>query len=326
MLKKVLRANLVRMIRTEKLFDRDDHLLVAVSGGFDSLHLLQWLVEGRFPADIKPTVSAAYVNHQFRTDADEEENLVAQTFARFSEQLKTTTMTRLDWPNGVPETAVEEVARDRRYEALIAIAREVGANKIVTAHHQGDQVETILYKLTRGSRLTQLRGMSLSSQLRGDIDLIRPLLRLKKTDFPDLVDHPVKNWINDYTNDNQYFARNRLRHDIIPALREVNAEFDEHIIGTADQLSALFKLANGTLNLHVKAMAENRTDWHLDDDVLLLVMQTWLGTKHLYNISDKQLRQVIQLMRNSNVARGQVNLSDGWVLERFESTLKLVRP
>lgn len=63
---KVLRANLTRQIREQGLFDQHDHVLVAVSGGQDSLHLLRWLTEGTLPADVQPTVSAGYVNHQLR--------------------------------------------------------------------------------------------------------------------------------------------------------------------------------------------------------------------------------------------------------------------
>lgn len=320
---KVVRANLTRMIREERLFDKRDHVLVAVSGGRDSLHVLRWLTDNSLPADIQPIVSAAYINHQLRTDADAEQALVERVFAQ-TPNLASTTIRQLTWDT-VPTAGVEELAREKRYEALVAIAREVGANVIVTAHHKGDQVETILYKLARGSRLTQLLGMAKKQQLQGDIDLIRPVLQLDKAMLGQLVNEPLVEWVEDYTNADETFARNRMRHTVVPALEEINEQTKDHVIAFADQLAALQKLASGSINVHVKALEDGRLDWRVDESVLLLVLQTWLTKKHVFAVKDSQLTQAIQLMRNPNVNRGFIDLGNGLQLERFENYLLLSR-
>jgi tRNA(Ile)-lysidine synthetase-like protein len=324
MLKKVARANLARQIREQALFSADDHVLVAVSGGYDSLHLLHWLTDNALPADLQPTVSAGYVNHQMRSDAPLEEALVLGEFDRLGDKLATANHRQLTWATS-PTTAIEEQAREKRYAMLIDMAQEVGANKIVTAHHAGDQAETILYKLVRGSRLPQLMGMAASRQLPHNIELVRPFLSTEKRALPDLVSTPITEWIEDSTNLDTRLARNQLRRVALPALREVNAQVDQHLRDSAEQLGALLKLAQGSLNVHVKAMAEQRTDWQQSDDVLLLVMQTWLAQRHLPNVKDTQLRQAIQLMRNPNTNRGVIALEDGWQLVRYDKQLLLER-
>lgn len=318
---KVLRANLTRQIREQGLFDQHDHVLVAVSGGQDSLHLLRWLTEGTLPADVQPTVSAGYVNHQLRDDAAAEEALVRRTFAA-TPHLAHGLIETLTW-EAVPTVAVEERAREKRYEALIKMAREVGANIIVTAHHQGDQVETILYKLTRGSRLTQLVGMAPRQQLRGDIDLARPLLDLTKADLADLVIQPLTEWVEDYTNADETFARNRMRQTVLPALTSINEQAAEHVVTFATQLAALQKLANGAINVHVKALEAGRLDWTVDESVLTIIIQTWLTKKHVLNVKDSQIAQAIQLMRNPSVSTGLIDLGGQLQLERFDNYLLL---
>jgi len=320
---KVLRANLIRTIRSEKLFTKDDHVLVAVSGGQDSLHLLKWLTEGTLPVDIQPTVSAGYVNHQLRTDAIVEEALVARVFAR-TPHLENKLMTRLEWLQQ-PSSGLEEVAREKRYAQLMAMAEQVGANLIVTAHHQDDQVETILYKLARGSRLSQLKGMADKQPFLGGVPIVRPFLNLPKGALAKLVQEPLDEWIEDYTNKDETYARNHMRQTVVPALTAINQQANEHIVAFAHQLAGLEKLATGALKIHVQALEMGRLDWQADDDVLLLVLQSWLAKKMMFNVKNRQLEQAVQLMRNPNVNKGSIALGGQLYLERIDKQLQLVK-
>jgi len=320
---KVLRANLIRTIRSEKLFTKDDHVLVAVSGGQDSLYLLKWLTEGTLPADIQPTVSAGYVNHQLRTDATAEEALVARVFSQ-TPRLQNKLMTRLEWLQQ-PSSGLEEAAREKRYAQLMAMAEKVGANLIVTAHHQDDQVETILYKLARGSRLSQLTGMADKQPFLGGVPIVRPFLNLPKGALDKLVNEPLNEWVEDYTNMDETYARNRMRQTVVPALTAINQQASEHIVAFANQLAGLEKLATGALKIHVQALEMGRLDWQADDGVLLLVLQSWLAKKMLFNVKDRQLEQAVQLMRNPNVNTGSIALGGHLYLERIDKQLQLVK-
>ena len=173
--------------------------------------------------------------------------------------------------------------------------------------------------------MTQLLGMAKKQQLQGYIDLIRPVLQLDKAMLGQLVNEPLVEWVEDYTNADETFARNRMRHTVVPALEEINEQTKDHVIAFADQLAALQKLASGSINVHVKALEDGRLDWRVDEAVLLLVLQTWLTKKHVFAVKDSQLTQAIQLMRNPNVNRGFIDLGNGLQLERFENYLLLSR-
>ena len=320
---KVIRANLIRTIQENRLFTAKDHVLVAVSGGYDSMHLLEWLTDQSLPKDLQPKVSAAYINHQLRHDAAVEEQYVAAAFERLDTRLMTTSIRRLTWEK-VPKVGVEEQARNKRYAALIEIAEQVGATIIVTAHHRADQVETILYKLIRGSRLQQLMGMSMKKKLTSKISLVRPLLTLSKKELPALVKEPLIDWIEDYTNQDVTFARNQMRHDVLPALREINQQADQHILDLADQLAGLRQLVQPVLDEQTLALQAGHLNWQQADSALILILQEWLTHQGVLDIKDRQLRQVIKLMRNPNVAHGIVQLSNGYQLKRNKTELILL--
>lgn len=320
---RVLRANLIRHLREQHLFDATDHVLVAVSGGQDSLRLLRWLTAGDLPTDLQPQVSAIYINHQLRSDAQQEEELVRKVFAH-TPHLQSATIRKLDWSE-VPTVSVEEKAREKRYGVMFSVAEQVGANSIVTAHHRNDQVETILYKLARGSRLEQLTGMPEKQTLTNGLKLVRPFLSLSKLELKDLIKEPVQEWIDDYTNDDQQYARNRLRNAVIPDLQHINKQAVAHIINFADQLTALQALANPQIKQYVAALEAGVLDWELPTEQLLLVLQQWLQKQEVFDVKDRQLRQTIQLMRNQNVATGSIQLNDYKQLIRDHQWLRLVK-
>ena len=320
---RVLRANLIRHIREQQLFDATDHVLVAVSGGQDSLRLLRWLTEGDLPQDLQPKVSAIYINHQLRSDVSHEEALVRQAFAQ-TPHLQSATVRTLDWA-AAPIVSVEEQAREKRYGIMFSVAKQVDANMIVTAHHRDDQVETILYKLARGSRLEQLTGMPAKQRLANGLQLVRPFLGLSKMALKDIVKEPVQEWIDDYTNDDQRYARNRLRHAVIPDLQHINKQAMTHIIDFADQLTALQALAAPQIDQYVVALETGQLDWELPQEQLLLVLQKWLKQQQVLDIKNRQLQQAIQLMKNKNVAAGTIHLNDHQRLIRDHQWLSLVK-
>lgn len=306
---RVLNANLIQALRQKKLFGKEDHVLVAVSGGEDSLNLLRWLTDGRLPDDLQPTISAAYVNHQLRSDAAEEEAFVERVFQE-TPQLASGHMRRLTW-DSQPTHSIEELAREGRYTLLAEIAREIGATVIVTAHHQDDQAETVLYKLIRGSRLSQLSGMSENTAFTENIRLVRPFLGLTKENMRTLNNHNVQEWVVDSSNEDVTFARNRLRHEILPGMKEVNTQVNEHLVRLGDQLAGQRALLAPFLANYVAEIEEGTFNWQLPVESCILVLQHWLTEIAVFDISDKQLGQVVQLMRNQNTNRGEVMLRNG---------------
>lgn len=315
MKKQQIRRQLIQTVKEQQLFRADEHVVVALSGGFDSLHLAQWLTEGHLPQALQPVVSVVYINHQLRDDAAVEEAFVADWLQQHRTQFKQVAMLKMDW-SAQPEHGVEEQARQQRYVLLKQQALQWGTSIIVTAHHQDDQAETILFKLARGSQLQQLGGMA-ARQVMPDFEIRRPFLTLKKTELPLLVDIPIENYIVDSTNQDTNYARNLIRQTIMPAIGQLNQNFAENMVRSAQQLTALEALAKPEILAAVLRIQAGTYDFmQADQTQTSLVLQAWLQQQGCYQVKHRQLTQIWQLMRNQSINRGMVQLAKPWVVYR----------
>ncbi len=310
---------LIKYIRENQLFSASDHVVVAFSGGYDSLHLATWLTDGSLPVDLQPRVSLVYINHGLRSDADIEEAFVEDWLAAHGQRFENIMMAQMDWDE-VPRSGVEALARERRYEILQSYADLWKASKVITAHHRDDQAETILFKLIRGSRLAQLAGMTPTITWNG-MTIVRPLLQLAKHELPNIVAQPITHWIEDSTNADLHYARNRIRRVILPEMRQINSAVSDHIIDSADQLTGMIALAQQGISRGMVEIDAGQFDWQQPENQVLLILQSWLEKQHVYVVKDRQLQQVIQLMQNRSVAQGTVNLEAGLQLVREKSHL-----
>ena len=176
-------------------------LLLAVSGGPDSTALLLMAAEWAGG----PALHAATVDHGLRPQSAAEAEAVAQLSARLG-----VPHTTLRWEGDKPTTRLQERAREARYGLLAAEARRVGAGVVVTAHHLDDQAETVLMRLTRGSGIGGLAGMAARTR-RGEIEIARPLLGLRKSDLIAFCEARGVTYGSDPSNADPRFARPRLR-------------------------------------------------------------------------------------------------------------------
>jgi tRNA(Ile)-lysidine synthase len=185
-------------------FVRAKTLLIAVSGGPDSIALLlmaaEWAKRQR-----KTRIEAATVDHMLRPQSANEAKAVSAICAQLGVGHRV-----LQWKGAKPTTRLQERARDARYRLLVEHAKAIGADAIMTAHHADDQAETVLFRLLRGSGLTGLRGMDLMTT-RDGMTIARPLIRLKKRDLIAFADARGAPFINDPSNIDPRFARTRVR-------------------------------------------------------------------------------------------------------------------
>jgi tRNA(Ile)-lysidine synthase len=192
------------------LFNPYKHVVLAVSGGSDSMALLLlaacWKVSDAAPRDL--SLDVATVDHGLRPDSAREAEWVAERARALG-----LTHTTLVWAGDKPATAIQERAREARYALLVAHARPRAPAAIVTAHTADDQAETLLMRLGRGSGLDGLAGMApLRSLLQdGPVDLVRPLLGVSKQTLVDLLRRAGAAWLDDPSNESAQFERVRLR-------------------------------------------------------------------------------------------------------------------
>ena len=189
-----------------------EHLLVAISGGPDSTALLG-LLAAWTRARGRPALSAATVDHGLRLEAAGEAEAVAAWCRRSGVSHAVLVWRREEGPSG---SVSQAEARRARYELLSAEAARIGATRLVVAHHQDDQAETLLMRMAAGSGIAGLAGMRPESR-RGALVLVRPFLGLPKARL--VATCRAEGWpfVADPTNARRLYARTRWR-DLAPAL------------------------------------------------------------------------------------------------------------
>ena len=203
-------------------------VLCALSGGADSMYLLCRLLEGRERHGW--TVYAAHFNHGLRPAAQRDEDFVRDWCKRQGVPLAAG---RADVPAFVRREglSVEEGARILRYRFLAETAEAEGLALTATGHHAGDNAETVLMNLIRGCGLNGLTGIP---ERRGDI--VRPMLNVTRREIGDyLKEHGVPH-VEDETNADPAYTRNRVRLRLLPLLEELNPRAAEHICAAAARL------------------------------------------------------------------------------------------
>jgi tRNA(Ile)-lysidine synthase len=186
-------------------------LVLAVSGGPDSIALMWLMARWRRGLSRGPKLLAVTVDHGLRPEAARE----AREVKRLAQQLELPHRT-LHWRGNKPRTGVPAAAREARYRLLARAARRAGASCILTAHTRDDQAETLLMRLLRGSGIAGLGAMKRVSMREGAI-LARPLLGVPKARLIATLARAKIGYADDPTNRDTAFTRSRLR-ALLPAL------------------------------------------------------------------------------------------------------------
>lgn len=210
-----------------------ENILVALSGGADSVCLLNVLQKLR--ECYKINIYAVHINHCLRgedsiLDEDFVRNLcLSENVELFVETIDVNKLSKQK------KESQELCGRQVRYEAFNKLAKKLKA-KIATAHTASDNAETLLLNITRGSGLKGLCGIPF---IRGNI--IRPLLNVTRAEIEQYCKENQLDYVTDKTNSNLKYTRNKIRHQVIPVLKTMNARFEE----TALRLNYQLSLVNG---------------------------------------------------------------------------------
>lgn len=216
-------------IERERLIQKNDKILVALSGGPDSVCLLHSLKTLESEYNIK--IYAAHLNHKIRGIEAQKDSIYA---AQLCDSLGIVCfMKAVDVPAIAKENkkGIEETARNERYSMLFEVMNKIGANKLAVAHNLDDQAETVLMRLMRGTGMAGLKGMDYKRQ----DGLIRPLMDVKKIDIEHYCEiNNLKPRI-DATNLEPDYTRNKIRLKLIPFIEdEFNPNFKESIARMAN--------------------------------------------------------------------------------------------
>jgi len=222
-------ARLHQTLRQRRLLERGQKILIAVSGGQDSVCLAQLFHD--LQKHWHWQLAIAHCNHRWRPDADANTDHVQALAAQWHIPFYRSTATE-----AIPS---EAQAREWRYAMLVDIARQEGYDCVVTGHTGSDRAETLLYNLMRGSGADGLQALTWQRSLGDDLTLVRPLLEFTRSDTAEVCeDFKLEIWY-DTTNDDLTFARNRIRQEVVPYLQEhFNPQVETHLAQTAELLRA----------------------------------------------------------------------------------------
>lgn len=197
-------------------------IVVAVSGGPDSVALLRAILSSSRPDPIV----IAHVNHGLRgAESDADEDFVRRLHARFQvehadrlhfecERIDTAGQARAERVN------LEALARRQRYRFLVRVAQKYRCTCIVTGHTANDQAETVLHRLIRGAGWRGLRGILPRYRISPRLELRRPLLSVRRSEVMAYLQGIGQDFRSDSSNADLRFARNRIRHELLPLLEQ----------------------------------------------------------------------------------------------------------
>ena len=237
-------------------------ILVAVSGGCDSVALLRLIVAiaNHHKSDNSPptNIVAAQFNHRTRSDADRDSEFVQRLCQSLGIPCHLGVADKVNFESG------EESLRHQRYDFLTQTANRIGARYLLVGHHADDQIETILFRMFRGTGIRGLRGMQNSRLLQPGLTLVRPLLNIRKQTLLEFLAGFNQPHSNDPSNENQTFQRNWIRHTLLPSL---NAQFEnripQSILKLADQAAEietyLDEVSQPYLDQHVELALESKS-------------------------------------------------------------------
>jgi tRNA(Ile)-lysidine synthase len=196
-------------------------VLVAVSGGPDSVALLRAMVLLAGRRDWKLQLAVGHVQHHLREDAEVDAEFVGELAKRWD-----LPSLRADIYPGKKSGNVEGNARRMRYAALAEMAASFGAEFVATAHHADDQLETLLMRMMRGASVRGLSGMAWRRRLHaeGPVMLIRPMLGVEHAVVLDFLESLKQAWRKDHTNESGRRLRSALRGRVVPVLRELRGD------------------------------------------------------------------------------------------------------
>ena len=295
------------------LLDSEKTVLLAVSGGVDSVVLLNLMNE--IPDSKRPQLAIAHINHHLRNKSNSEEKFVKSLAERNSIPFYCYHWQKKDHP----DSGIEKAARNVRYEFFEMLMTEHKIPYLMTGHHLDDQTETILMRLTRGASLDQLLGIK-SKQffpLKGDAGyLIRPLLDYSKKDIYQYAEAHQLRYVEDESNQSLDYTRNRFRNEIIPLLKEENLRFNDHINQFRRDLTDLIEISQEPINkAYEETVREEKNQLYLNQkkfqdysEALQKAVITKI-LKKLYNQQDEQYKtNYIQLIYDW-LFDGEVNSS-----------------
>lgn len=309
---------LVRHVDSRALFHPNEPVIVALSGGIDSMVLFDVL------RHLNNHLIIAHVNHNKREESTAEFEFLKQFAKRHKVPFEGLTLDQ-DHPGNF-----QHEARLRRYDFFRAVAAKHKARKIAVAHHLDDQVETVLMRIVRGTSFSGYTGIK-EIRMDRNVSIVRPLMQVKKDDILAYAKRHKIHHFEDASNQEDLYTRNRFRHTILPMLREENPNLDQKIIQLAEYIDS----ADELIEVHKRQFLADFSFYNnvslndfnaLNQIVKIKVIQHLVNnaTDDTVEVSYEQYKQIIEMCL-SDPPNQRYSLGDDYDLVKEYDVLYVAR-
>lgn len=300
-----MKSKVIDTIKRYNLIQGGDKLVLGVSGGPDSISMLNILNE--IKEEWQFQIYVAHINHMIRKEADDDERYVQQYCEKNNIQFFVKRVNVQEIAN-IQKMGTEEAGRNIRYEFFEEILQKVGANKIAIAHNKNDKIETIVMNLLRGSGLSGLKGIEPIREQK----IIRPLIECERQEIEQYCEQYKLEPRIDKTNFENDYTRNKIRNIVIPYIKN---EFNPNIIETMDRLSQVATEESNYIELQVEKIYQklliersqnqiilklkefNQQEKVIKNRLILLVVRELMGSTQ--RIEKVHIEDIIKLCNNN---------------------------
>lgn len=307
----------MKIIVNRKLLAKNDIIVIAVSGGIDSMVLLHQL--NLLKESMNLTLIVAHINHGVREASNEEYEFVKNTAEKYHILFEGVKLDHLSKSN------FHNQARTKRYEFFFQVCEKYHAKKLSLAHHLDDQAETILMRLVRGTSFKGYGGMYDSVE-ENQIKIIRPLLSISKETIQKYQEENLLEYRHDASNDLDDYTRNRYRHHILPVIEKENKQYRSKFIQFTNYIQEANKLVEEMSGRFIKSHLNTHPDFiqfsiqkfNQENRIVrrdILKKSYDIVTHNSSEISFKQMNQLLDILE-SDKPNAEMELSSGYLAQR----------
>lgn len=287
-----------------------DYVILACSYGPDSMVLLDLLIKNNL------NIIVAHVNHKLRKESDQEEKLLKK-YCKINNIIFESKKI-----NKYPKGNLEMQSRTSRYAFFETLIKKYQAKYIFTAHHGDDLIETVLMRIIRGSTLKGYGGFNIISE-KANYILVRPLIYYTKEDIINYAKNNQVPYALDYTNDEDNYLRNRLRHNVLPELKKENPQIHLKFLEFNQEINCYEDYFNQkTINLYNKLYIKQTLNLSLFKELdylfkkrLLQKILIELYQEDIVNINNNHLKLILDLI-SSNKKNAYINLPNNLKVQK----------
>jgi len=280
----------------EKYYQKDEAVVLACSAGPDSMFLLYKILETPYGKNLV----VSYFNHKTRPETDEEESFLETLWKERWFKVEVASCDFEKIMKLYPSKSFEELAREKRYQFFDAVCNIYKTNKVITAHHLDDKIETFIFNMLRGSKLSWLTNIKESHGW-----ILRPLLEVEKSEILKYLEENNLKYKIDQTNSDNIYSRNKIRNEILPKCEEINEKYRNNM----KNLMCYFEDLQEHIDKEVLWFLWNKDSFDIDDfnnlshllqkEVIRYIYYISNGKSTIW-LSESNIKEIIRFINGKN--------------------------